>query len=305
MDDKGNDILVVDDEEIIRDLLHDFLTARGYQVDTVVTGEDAVINIRKKHYDLVITDLMLPGMSGLDVVRELRAIAPETCIIVVTAYGSFETAIESIRDGAYDYITKPFNLESLEVSVQRALEYKRLVQDSKEKDVYKKLATQDGLTKLYNYSYFMELLNDEIDKAKRYEYPVSLLMIDIDYFKQYNDTMGHIAGNRALMKLGEIFRDFVRKTDVAARYGGEEFVIFLPHTEKQYAKKLCERLRTLVEQTPFDGEQNLPTGKLTISSGIAQYPQDTATSEDLIKKADQALYTAKEVGKNSVQLYGK
>ncbi len=302
-DNKSKDILVVDDEEVIRNLLHDFLTERGYRVDTVITGEDAVIDVRKKHYDMVITDLFLPGMSGLDVVREIRAIAPETCIIVVTAYGSFETAIESIRDGAYDYITKPFNLDGLEMSVKRAFEYKQLLQDAKEKNIYKKLATEDGLTKLYNYSHFMELLESEINKANRYNYSVSLMMIDIDYFKKYNDTMGHIAGNRVLMKLGEIFKSFVRRADVTARYGGEEFAIFLPHTDKKHAQKLCERLRMLIEETHFDGEENMPQSRLTISAGVAQYPDDAATCEELIKKADEALYLAKEMGKNLVQPY--
>ena len=129
-------ILVVDDEEAIRELLHDFLTRLDYRVDTVTTGEEAVGEIRKKYYDLAVTDLFLPGMSGLDVVRELRAISPETIVIVVTAYSSLETAIESIREGAYDYITKPFNLNGLQLSVERAFEHKRLLRESKEKDIF-------------------------------------------------------------------------------------------------------------------------------------------------------------------------
>ena len=296
-------ILVVDDEEAIRELLHDFLTRLDYRVDTVTTGEEAVGEIRKKYYDLAVTDLFLPGMSGLDVVRELRAISPETIVIVVTAYSSLETAIESIREGAYDYITKPFNLNGLQLSVERAFEHKRLLRESKEKDIYKKLATEDGLTQLFNYTHFIELLKSEIDKSLRYRYPVSLMMIDIDNFKLYNDTMGHVAGNRVLMKIGEIFKSVVRNTDIAARYGGEEFSVFLPHTTKKQAMKLCDRLRLIVEQTAFDGEENLPGGILTISSGVAECPENTDNAEELIKKADQALYAAKRLGKNSVQLY--
>ena len=297
------DILVVDDEEIIRKLLQDYLTHIGYRVDTVVTGEDAVESARHKHYDLVITDLFLPGMSGLDVVRNVKTISPQSCIIVVTGHGSLETAIESIRDGAYDYITKPLNMAGLEISVKRALEYNELLSDAREKAHYKKLATEDGLTKLYNYMHLMDLMNQELDKANRYHFPVSLLMIDIDFFKHYNDSAGHLAGNKVLIKLAEIFRNFIRKTDLAARYGGEEFAILLPHTEKKFAEKLCDRLRLLVEQTSFDEEEKLPGGKLTISCGIAECPLDARTPEDLIEKADQALYQAKGSGKNLVKVY--
>ena len=297
------DILVVDDEEIIRKLLQDYLTHIGYRVDTVVTGEDAVESARHKHYDLVITDLFLPGMSGLDVVRNVKTISPQSCIIVVTGHGSLETAIESIRDGAYDYITKPLNMAGLEISVERALEYNKLLSDAREKAHYKKLATEDGLTKLYNYMHLMDLMNQELDKANRYHFPVSLLMIDIDFFKQYNDSAGHLAGNKVLIQLAEIFRNFIRKTDLAARYGGEEFAILLPHTEKKFAEKLCDRLRLLVEQTSFNEEEKLPGGKLTISCGIAECPLDALTPEDLIEKADQALYQAKGSGKNLVKVY--
>ena len=297
------DILVVDDEEIIRKLLQDYLTHIGYRVDTVVTGEEAVESARHKHYDLVITDLFLPGMSGLDVVRNVKTISPQSCIIVVTGHGSLETAIESIRDGAYDYITKPLNMAGLEISVERALEYNKLLSDAREKAHYKKLATEDGLTKLYNYMHLMDLMNQELDKANRYHFPVSLLMIDIDFFKHYNDSAGHLAGNKVLIKLAEIFRNFIRKTDLAARYGGEEFAILLPHTEKKFAEKLCDRLRLLVEQTSFNEEEKLPGGKLTISCGIAECPLDALTPEDLIEKADQALYQAKGSGKNLVKVY--
>lgn len=300
---RGIDILVVDDEEIIRKLLQDYLTHIGYHVDTVETGEEAVVSARHKHYDLVITDLFLPGMSGLDVVRNVKTISPKSCIIVVTGHGSLETAIESIRDGAYDYITKPFNMAGLEISVKRAIEYNRLLSDASEKAHYKKLATEDGLTKLYNYMHLMDLMNQELDKANRYHFPVSLLMIDIDYFKQYNDSAGHLAGNKVLIKLADIFRNFIRKTDLAARYGGEEFAILLPHTEKRFAEKLCDRLRLLVEQTAFDDEDKLPGGKLTISCGIAECPLDAQTAEDLIEKADRALYQAKGSGKNLVKVY--
>ena len=296
-------VLVIDDEEIIRKMLYDFLTEQGYEVDTVISGEDGVISARKKSYDLVITDLFLPLMSGLDVVRNIKTIAPDTCIIVITGHGSMETAIACIRDGAYDYIAKPFNLPSLEISVKRALEYQRLVSDSREKDVYKKLATEDGLTKLFNYMHFVKLLTRELEKSVRYHYPLSLLMIDVDFFKQYNDSMGHVAGNKVLLQIADIFRNFVRTSDVAARYGGEEFAIYLPHTEKKFAQKLCDRLRALVEEAYFDGEENITGGKLTISCGIAECPTDANTPQELIQKADQALYKAKGMGKNLVQTY--
>ncbi len=295
-------VLVIDDEKSTRDVLVEFLTTLDFPAVAKDTGEEGIKEVRKNPYDLVITDLFLPGMHGLDVVREIKTIAPDTIVIVITGHGSIQTAIESMREGAYDYLTKPFSIETLNARIMKAIEYRKLLQDSEE---YKKRATIDALTGLHNYAYFQEVLQAEIERSKRYHYPVSLLMVDLDDLKVYNDTFGHIAGNRILMKIGNIFSSFVRKADIASRYGGEEFAIILPHTEKRYALFLCDRLRSIIEETSFEGEEVMPGGKITISSGVATFPHDASNVEELVDKADKALYTAKKSGKNKVCLYSE
>ncbi len=295
-------ILVVDDEQGTREVLLEFMRILGYQAVAVDTGEEAVHEMRKSRYDLVLTDLFLPGMDGIDVVREIKAISADTIVIIVTAHGSIQMAIDSIREGAYDFILKPLDIDTIRVRMSKAFEFQSLYNKSQE---YKKRATVDGLTGLWNFAHFQRLLAKEIERSRRYKYPVSLVMVDLDNFKRYNDTYGHISGNAVLMQVSTIFANFVRKADTVSRYGGEEFVIILPHTEKQYAYTLCDRLRKGVEKEPFDGEEAMPGGKITISSGVAAFPDDAATAEELIDRADKALYEAKRAGRNVVCSYGE
>ncbi len=296
-------ILVVDDESSRRQTLSDFAEGLGFGITAFSDWKSALLEIRRGRYDLVITDLFLDGRSGIDVVREVKTVAPDTAVIVVTPTASVETAIASIREGAYDYLTMPFTCGVLEVSINRALEHRRLLRESREKEVYKKLATEDGLTKLNNYTFFRQVLGTEVEKSLRYGYPVTLLMIDVDDLKAYNDSQGHMEGNRSLIKIGEILRGFVRKADVAARYGGDEFALIFSHTGKEPGMFIGERLRRLVEQTRFKGEETLPSKQVTISLGVASCPVDAKIPEELISCADQALYEAKSKGKNRVCQY--
>jgi len=298
-------ILVIDDELSNREVLAELAGALGFRVNAFSDWRSARLELRRVHYDLLITDLFLDGLSGIDVVREVKRICPETAVIVVTPTGSIETAIESIREGAYDYLTWPFTVGTLEVAICRALERRRLLKESQEKELYKKLATQDGLTKLNNYTFFRQFLGLEVEKCLRYGGCATLLMIDVDDLKSYNDGQGHMEGNRALAKIGELLKGFVRKADLAARYGGDEFALILSHTPKEQGMVAGERVRRLVEETPFKGEETLPGRKLTISMGVATCPGDAGSPEELISHADQALYEAKSKGKNRVCVYGE
>lgn len=165
------------------------------------------------------------------------------------------------------------------------------------------LATVDGLTGLYNHRYFQQRLDQELAKAERYEWSLSLIIIDIDYFKQYNDNQGHPAGDRAIQQISQILRKNVRGIDLAARYGGEEFALILVNTGPEEAMAVGERIRKEVEEYPFAGRDEQPTGKVTISLGVAGYPMNAQTKDDLIKMADDALYKAKFISKNKVVLY--
>ena len=161
----------------------------------------------------------------------------------------------------------------------------------------------DDLTELYNYRYFRERIDEEVKRGHRYNSSLSLLMLDVDDFKAFNDRYGHEQGNIALSNFAHLLKDSVREVDVVARYGGEEFAIILPATPKSGALKVAEKIRANVEKTPIDGEECQPPKTLTVSIGVASVPSDSASSDDLIQKADDALYRAKSLGKNRIEAF--
>lgn len=164
-------------------------------------------------------------------------------------------------------------------------------------------AITDGLTGLYNYRYFLTLLDREFKRASRYKRPLSLLMIDVDSFKRYNDTQGHSLGNDVLRGVAEIMRLVCRDVDFVVRYGGEEFIVMLPETNLTEACAVGERVRAAVAEYPFAGRETQPGGALTVSVGVAAYPCDAHTDSELLEHADAALYLAKRTTKNCVMTY--
>jgi len=160
------------------------------------------------------------------------------------------------------------------------------------------LATLDGLTGLYNYREFHHRLEHEFQRAKRYKKTLPLLMIDIDHFKRFNDTYGHTSGDEVLRTIGRLIKNLVRNVDIPARYGGEEFTVILPDTSLKQAETVAERLRSSVADYPFTIEER--TVSLTISVGLASFPEDADTKDELVKAADRALYCAKSGGRNRV-----
>jgi diguanylate cyclase (GGDEF)-like protein len=163
-----------------------------------------------------------------------------------------------------------------------------------------RLTITDDLTRLYNYRYLMQFLAAEVKRCLRYKKKVSLLFVDIDGFKRINDTFGHLVGSQALSELGQVFRRILRETDIVGRYGGDEFVIVLPETPLNGAMVIAERIRKKVEDYEFVA-QNLGI-RLTVSLGVANCPKHTLTAEGLIKKADAAMYRAKELSRNSIKV---
>ena len=296
-------VLVVDDEPMICQLLKDVLGDEGHHVDTVSSGEEAVIKLRDTRYDFVITDLMMPGMNGIQVIETVKQLDPETEVVVMTGYASLNTAVECMKLGAADYLNKPINIDEIRIIITRMIEKRRLQQKAKEVDFYKELSRTDGLTQLYNHKFFHQLLATEISRVRRYGGEVSLLMIDVDYFKMYNDHNGHPMGDAALQKVAWVLSETSRDVDSVARYGGEEFAIIAPETPKQGAAELAHRLREKIEAADFEKSEVMPHGKFTVSIGVATYPGDCANKSELIEKADQALYQAKTSGRNRVVAY--
>lgn len=164
------------------------------------------------------------------------------------------------------------------------------------------LATTDGLTGLHNHRYFFQKLIDEIARCRRYEHPLTLIMVDLDFFKNYNDANGHLNGDELLRKIAVIFLECSRDIDVVARYGGEEFVIILPETDMAEAFSCAERIRARVAATVFPRASSQPSGRVTVSLGVALLTDDMKDVSDFVEQADQALYRAKNMGRNRVEI---
>lgn len=166
-----------------------------------------------------------------------------------------------------------------------------------------KMSVTDGLTNLYNQTHFFLLLKLQLEKSRRYHTPFSLILFDVDDFKKYNDNNGHLKGSAALRRIAELMKLAFRSSDMLAKYGGDEFVIILPNSDKIGAFLAADRLRDVVEKESFVGGHLQPLGKVTLSLGVASYPEHGQTVEELLDRADKALYSAKEAGRNKAAIY--
>lgn len=176
-----------------------------------------------------------------------------------------------------------------------------VIENAKMYEIAKQQAITDGLTKLYNHRYFHEVLN-EIINNNRYEV-FSVAMLDIDLFKFYNDLYGHSAGDQALIKISDVLIENTNEKDIVVRYGGEEFAIIFPDIQGQNSYKAIEKIRKAVENN-FNRVGTF-SEFITISAGVASYPQDGKTVETILEHADQAMYAAKQSGRNKAILYTK
>jgi diguanylate cyclase (GGDEF)-like protein len=167
------------------------------------------------------------------------------------------------------------------------------------------LSITDGLTGLYNQMHFFELISLETKKSQRHNLSFALIMFDVDHFKNYNDHNGHLRGSETLKSIGAIMKNKFRATDLLAKYGGDEFVIILPQTDKVGAYLAAERLRESVEKQVFPGAETQPLKKLTISIGLAAYPEHGLSDEEVLNRADKALYFSKESGRNRTVIYNE
>ena len=244
--------------------------------------------------------LAVPADDGVlaSLTDELRALKPSILLVVplYKAGNPLGMLVLARRAGTF----RPAVIRDVEsaratiVLLVEQLEYLDKI------SVYSDIANVDGLTGLYNHRYFQEALSKEVARAQRLGYPVSLMMIDIDHFKQYNDNFGHPQGDIALKEIAGVLRRNIRSYDLAARYGGEEMVIVLPQVSPHRALPLVERIRTSIAELPFRGASDMHAVQLTISVGVAGLPANAKSKSELIKRADQALYLAKEEGRNRV-----
>jgi len=309
-------ILVVDDDESLRTVVSQVLTEDGHEVTTARSGEEALEVFRKDPYPLVITDIVMENMSGMELLQSVKQLRPDTQVIIMTSHATLDTTVFAIRAGAYDYLIKPFEeIELISTVAGRALDKIRLMEENqnlilqlKQKNeelkgantLLKELSIRDGLTGLHNHKYFQETLALEILRSRRKGVIFSLIFMDVDFFKRYNDTYGHPEGDNLLILLSNFLKECFRKSDLIARYGGEEFVALLPETSKELAFQIAESVCHKVAEYPFPGKDTQPFGKVTISLGVAAFPENGNDGSTLVKHADQALYRAKESGRNKV-----
>jgi diguanylate cyclase (GGDEF)-like protein len=305
-------ILIVDDHEDNVELLKARLEARGYRTETATNGQQALDQVAVSPPDLILLDVMMPEVDGIEVARRIKANPrlPFIPIIMQTALDATESKVEGLDAGADDYITKPINFAELEARVNSLLRIKALQEDLAQRerqlaemnDRLRHISQTDALTDLDNRRYSEERLAEMFGHALRFGEPLGCVMCDLDKFKPVNDTYGHQAGDAVLRQFAAILRQEAREVDRVGRYGGEEFIFLLPGANAEAAAVFAERVRAAVEAYSF----TIPgrTLQRTVSCGVAAWPHPGIESSDaLVKAADDALYVAKETGRNRVVRY--
>ncbi len=291
-------VLIVDDNINNVRLLQDILEDEGYEVYTLHSGIPVVEKSRSIRPDIILLDIMMPELDGFEVCKALKA-EPELKdipVIMVTAKVDGKDIKNALELGAIDYIKKPIDEDEVLARVGSALRQKQGKEDLREK------ASRDSLTGLYNHALLLEFLEKEVWQQERNNKSISFVMLDIDYFKKINDTYGHMAGDLVLKELSAILMKEIRSTDVPGRYGGEEFGIVLTDINKEDTMLLCERIRGTIEHYVFLKETS--GIKATISIGFYfKTAEDRISCENMVKCADEALYKAKQNGRNRVEEY--
>jgi diguanylate cyclase (GGDEF)-like protein len=318
------DILIVDDQPDNLRLLSAALLQHGYHVRKALDGEMALTAATTIQPDLIILDIMMPGIDGYQVCQRLKEIEQtrEIPIIFISALDDIWDKIRAFSFGGVDYIVKPYHPEEVAVRVETQLKLLRMQQQLKQQNTLlqrlnqelQRLNAIDSLTGIANRRRFDEYLAQEWNRLRREKAWLALILGDIDYFKNYNDYYGHQAGDYCLSAVAQAINNTIqRPADLVARYGGEEFAILLPYTEPEGAKQLAEaiKLSVLKLQLPHErsclqqGAKRSQTNTyVTMSLGInSLIPTSELSFEILVKYADRALYQAKQQGRNQVCLY--
>jgi len=270
-------ILIVDDDPYLKETLEQLLQRIGLPSDSVSNGMDAIKRLSEdKKYSIVLTDMKMPGMDGLELIGKIRD-GFDISTIAMTGYAEGYTYVDVINAGASDFIKKPFGIEELEAKIRRIITERNMRKE------LNRLSITDSLTELYNQRHFYDQLNDEVIRANRQKHTLSLILLDINDFKKYNDTYGHLEGDDILKSAGKIIMSCIREgVDSGYRYGGDEFAIILIDADIDIAQDIGLRIEKAFEDK----------GRVTVSIGYAIFSNGMSTT-DLVLAADKNLYKSK------------
>ncbi len=293
-------ILIVDDDDAIRDSMQEFIERSGFTAFSAASAEEAMELLAKEVIHVTITDIILPGRDGLELTDFIKS-GFDIDVIVMTGYSGDYSYEEAINKGASDFVFKPVRFEELLLRLKRVLKERRLTKErAKMLGKLQNLAITDGLTKLYNSRHFYNQLDVEVGRSRRYGHPLALLLLDIDHFKEFNDAHGHLEGDKILVFIGLNIQDCLRAMDSAYRYGGEEFTVILPETNGEEARTVAERIRRKIASAAHapGSDTNI---SITISVGVTEYISGEQASA-FVQRADQAMYASKDKGRNIVTI---
>jgi len=279
---KNEHVLVVDDEEIVREPIVAMLLHLGFKVDTAGSGDEALQEFKTNSYSFLLTDIRMSGIDGLELIRIVKRKYPDVCAIAMTGYAKEYRYVETINAGATDFINKPFGIEEIEAKFKRGIIERNIRQE------LNRLSITDSLTGLFNQRHFYDRLNEEIVRAERQDHDLALILLDLDDFKPYNDSFGHLAGDELLQKVGAVINSKMRQNvDSGYRYGGDEFAVMLIEADTGVAEMMSDRIKAGI----------LKDCQVSASSGFAGFKLGLSP-EALVGEADRKLYEDKARNKS-------
>lgn len=301
-DPTGSKVWLVDDDVVqsryMKEKLDEF-----YKVEMFEDHRDAIERARTEDVDLVIISSMLTEIDGLRLATQLKAVERMRHVPVVMLVDEQETnlMLKALELGVNDYLIVPVDFNEMLARAKTQIRRKKY-QDALKLNYQESvsMAITDGLTGLYNRHYLDTHLKNMVSSSLEKHKHMSLIIMDMDYFKPVNDTYGHDVGDEILRQLSQVIINETRSSDLVARFGGEEFVVLMPETPFKNAYDVADRIRKMVEYTPFKVSHEVGELNKTISIGLASLNLEGDTAEQLLKRADNALYEAKHGGRNQI-----
>ena len=298
-------VLCIDDDRDILNLLERILTAKGFTVITVADGEQGLVEARRERPDLILLDIMMPGIDGREVLRRIRAQPTDRppYILILTGIADKKEIVNGLDAGANDYLIKPFDSGELQARIEGG---RRMVEMQGELvrslNFLAHQAMHDPLTGLPNRRAILDRLDNEFARAERHSALLTVGMCDVDHFKSINDTYGHQTGDDVLRELARVLTGCCRKYDAVGRMGGEEFLLIAPMKVGTDLGSRYVRICTSVAGTRM-ATRSGPLS-VTVSIGVAVASGED-TVDTLLGAADATLYRAKTAGRNRVVLADK